>query len=102
MEGDVLAFEGAQKAAARAEEQTEWRLEDAMAQVMNYPDDTFTIPEVRMKAEAKGFPKPPDGRAWGAVGVALAKAGKIKRLMYVKSQDPKHHSTPTTLWTKMK
>ncbi len=53
---------------------------------------------VRIYAENRGFPLPPDKRAWGAVMMRAAKAGLITKLGWTTAVDPKVHKNPVSLW----
>ncbi len=44
--------------------------------------------------------EPPSNRAFGAVIVRAAKAGKIKRIGFVNVTNPKAHKTPVSFWSK--
>lgn len=58
----------------------------------------LTSEGVRQYAERCGLPKPPDGRAWGAVMIRAVRAGIIAKIGYTTALDPKVHCNPVTLW----
>lgn len=59
----------------------------------------FTTEEVRQRAEAAGFPKPPDNRAWGGVIHGATRDGVMSSSgRYVHANDPKCHHRPVVLW----
>lgn len=58
----------------------------------------FTSEMIRFYATEQSFPKPPDGRAWGAVMMKLARSGRCKKVGWATASDPKVHCNPITLW----
>ena len=61
----------------------------------------FMTEEVR-EASAKIIPEPPSLRAWGSVIVRAAKSGHIQRAGYKNVKNAKAHSTPATVWKRIK
>lgn len=61
-------------------------------------NNNLTSEGVRQYAERCGLPKPPDGRAWGAVMIRAVRAGIIAKIGYTTALDPKVHCNPVTLW----
>lgn len=59
---------------------------------------TLTCEQVRKHAEAKGFPKPPTRRAWGAIVSRAVRAGVITQGVYEKATDPLVHCRPIMRW----
>lgn len=52
---------------------------------------------------ATGFlslPEPPSHRSWGALMVKAQKAGLIRHAGYARTNNPKAHKTPASLWIK--
>lgn len=61
----------------------------------------FVTSELVEFAEGKGVPPPPDRRAWGAIVLALARAGAIvKTGAFVESPQASQHGTPVRQWRK--
>jgi hypothetical protein len=58
----------------------------------------FTSEDVRLFADARGFAKPPDNRAWGSVMLRASKRGLIKKVGWTTANDPKVHCNPVSLW----
>lgn len=54
--------------------------------------------DVRKFADAQGFPKPPELRAWGAVMLRGKAAGYIKHAGWTTAKDPRVHSNPVGIW----
>jgi len=61
----------------------------------------FMTEEVR-EASMGIVPEPPSLRAWGSVIVRAAKSGHIQRAGYKNVKNTKAHSTPATVWKKVK
>jgi hypothetical protein len=57
-----------------------------------------TSEKVRIYAERAGLPHPPDKRAWGAVMLRLARAGRLRKRGWTTAEDPKVHCNPVSLW----
>lgn len=96
----TLRDEGMQRAVDHADRVIpDWKL-DALAYVKQYAEanEQFMGELARRYAEARGFPPPPDKRAWGAVMMAAAKAGYVKKLGWTTATDPKVHKNPVSLW----
>jgi hypothetical protein len=60
--------------------------------------DRFQSEDVRQLAEGKGFPVPPDKRAWGAIMLRGARAGIMTKIGWAPASDPKVHCNPVSLW----
>lgn len=75
----VVGLDGAARSAVRADGVSADWVERACARVTAYADaatEPFLLEDARAAAEADGLPKPPDGRAWGAV-VTVLKSRRI-------------------------
>lgn len=72
----------------------------AVEHVMNEKPDGFTVDDVQARLRFIGVSAPSEGRAMGAIMVAAAKAGKIKRVGYVPTTQVRSHRSPTTLWSR--
>lgn len=59
----------------------------------------FMAEDVRAQAAADGaVPRPPDGRAWGAILMRASKAALIRRIGYAPMKDPRCHANPKAVW----
>lgn len=61
-------------------------------------NDPFMTEDVRKYAVARGFPEPPDARAWGAVMIRARRKGLIVRVGTGDSKNPQAHLRPTNQW----
>ena len=62
------------------------------------PEEKLTSETMRMIAEQKGLPEPPDKRAWGKVMLRLAKSGKIRKSGWTEAKTADAHKRPINLW----
>lgn len=97
MRGMTAALEGAN----RFEE--DWGMK-AAACFAEYNKQFGELPymteDVRKWSEEGGLPPPPDRRAWGAVAMAMRKAGSIRSLGYAPQKSANAHCSPKTLWVR--
>lgn len=70
----------------------------ALVKLLEYAamHDIFMVEDVRVYAEVKGLPAPPDGRAWGAVVQRAAKSGQIIKLGYAPARSS--NLSPKVQW----
>lgn len=62
-----------------------------------FPDGvTFLAEDIREYAEAHGFDRPPDGRAWGVVFQSAAREGLIRKAGYAPARSS--NLSPKVLW----
>lgn len=100
----ILRDEGIRRAVDKADKVHEQWSDKAYYLLGEYIDliggagACLTAEMVRFYSEEQGLPKPPDGRAWGAVMLKAARSGRIFRNGWVTASDPKSHGNPTTLW----
>lgn len=72
----------------------------ARAHLLTYArrSERFALETVRLYAEARGLPPPPDRRAWGAVAVKCRRDFIIKPDGYAPSRNAVAHKRPTLQW----
>lgn len=58
----------------------------------------FTTEDARNYASGRGFPAPPDHRAWGGILRMALAAGVVTQGGYVKAKNPDAHCRPVMLW----
>lgn len=95
-----LAEEGMNRAADHAD-QVEPRWSDRAYEMLEgyaLAHFEFMTEDVRVWAHEEGLPKPPDGRAWGAVTHRAIVAGLIRCDRYRKTRIPPAHATPRPVW----
>jgi hypothetical protein len=95
-----LADDGMSRAVAHADAVEEGWSDRAYRLLCRYATEhsEFMTEEVRVWAHAIGLPKPPDGRAWGAVTLRAVKASIICCRRYQKTRIPPAHATPRPVW----
>lgn len=95
-----MALAGMQQAADHADAVEESWGERAYQLLTGYAVEHFEFmtEEVRVWAHSIGLPKPPDGRAWGAVTHRAVRAGIITCHRYRKTKVPPAHATPRPVW----
>jgi hypothetical protein len=98
--GPLLRDIGMKKAADNAEAKSKNWQESALEWVRRYPVNEFQTEQVRDWAHAKGLPKPPSARAWGAVMSTAQREGIITHAGYKNTTNPKSHATPAAVWRK--
>jgi len=80
----------------------EWKAQARAAVVsIAYSQDTFTSDDVWVVLDARGVPRPHEGRALGAVMMALVREGVIRKTgEYRQTAQPKSHGSPATVWSR--
>lgn len=76
-------------------------MEEALGFLQQYIDKVggqFMASDVREFAEKNGFSVNCDTRVWGAVMNAASKSGIIRHAGYAKSNNPKAHKSPMSVW----
>jgi hypothetical protein len=58
----------------------------------------FMTEDVRVWAEKKGLPRPPDSRSWGAVIRYARRAGDIRIIGYGRQRSVSCHGSPKAIW----
>lgn len=58
----------------------------------------FLVEDVRHYAMQRGFPAPPDNRAWGAIVTQAAKAGFVRPDGTSRTKRGPGHARPVTRW----
>ncbi len=58
----------------------------------------FQTEQVREYAAKKGFPNPPDSRAWGHIATSLRRAGRIAFITNRSTQSRTCNSHPRAVW----
>lgn len=100
-QGQTLAQSGAKQAADHADAvHGDWS-ERAYQLLKRYPGRKFMAEEVAKWAYGQGLPKPPTGRAWGAVINRAKKEKIIRHIGYDRVSNEKAHSTPASVWEKV-
>lgn len=61
-------------------------------------NERFPLERVRIYAESRGLPPPPDPRAWGAIAVKCRRDFIIKPDGYAPSLNAGAHKRPTLQW----
>lgn len=91
---------GARMAADHADAEIEGWSERAYRLLSEYAVThyEFMTEDVREWAHRIGLPKPPDGRAWGAVTLRAVKACLLVCNRYRKTRIPPAHATPRPVW----
>lgn len=99
--GQQLAQTGASRAADHAErDNPNWK-NDALQLVIEFSHtkpDGFMCEDVRAFAYKRGFPKPPEERAWGQIIITARKLGHIVSCGMAKAKDRKVHASINTVW----
>lgn len=105
-EGARQAVRGANRAAAAADSAAPgWQQQafDALslfaAARKQQGVTNLTSEAVRVYAEARGLPAPPDKRAWGAVMMRGKREGLLVKAGWITAEDPKVHANPVSLWS---
>lgn len=95
-----LADDGMARAVDHADAVEEGWSERAYKLLCRYATEhsEFMTEDVRVWAHQIGLPKPPDGRAWGAVTLRAVKASIIYCHHYRKTRIPPAHATPRPVW----
>lgn len=99
--GADLRDDGISRAVTNAEDRTPGWSEMALcllSEFLSSKKTSFLAEEYRLFARAKGLPKPPHDRAFGAIFVTAARRGMITRVGYEATTNPKAHRTPASLW----
>jgi len=101
---EILRDNGTNLAIAHADAVHEQWSDRALQMLLDYIDliggtgSQLTSEMARFYAAEHGLPRPPDGRAWGAVMLKAARAGKCKKIGWTTATDPKVHCNPVSLW----
>lgn len=101
-EGFKLAMAGAEQAVQHANEVNKGWGEEAFEMIKRYPEKKFMTESVAAWAYLHGLTRPPSGRAWGAVVMRAYREGYIKRIGYEPVANPRAHSTPASVWERVK
>ncbi len=91
---------GIKRAIDNAEKKNILWKEYALEFVKEYPSIKFMVEDVRVWAYKNGLPKPPHGRAWGAVIREAVKDGTVRHCGFSNVKNPKAHRTPASVWIK--
>lgn len=97
---DGAALRDAGIAAASGNAGAKWHLQ-ALELVRIYAGtrETLTCDSARLWAEATGFERAPDARAWGAVMLEAKRKGFVEATAtFVPSDDPACHHSPVRVW----
>lgn len=98
----LLRDEGMQRAIGHADSVDEGWSDRAYSMLVDFlarsGGRAFFAEEIRIEAEAAGFPAPPDRRAWGAVVNRAVRAGVVRRIGYGPQQSPNSHCAPKSIW----
>lgn len=100
LSGTALRDKGIEQAHQSVEADTPGWTQSAIKYLELYPHKEFMAEELRLWAYANGLPKPPHGRAWGAVMVGAVKRGLVVHGGYRAVKNPKAHGTPANVWRK--
>jgi|TARA_B100001964_G_C14031867_1_gene508649 hypothetical protein len=92
---------GIKQSLDNANEKEPFWSEEALEYLKRYPHVSFMAEQVRVWAYANGLRLPPHNRAWGGVINKASKAGLIIHSGYSNVTNPKAHSTPASVWTKV-
>jgi len=101
-EAERLRDEGMERAADHAEREIpEWRNEARrILEITAALHRNFTSEDIKIQADIRGLPRPPEPRAWGAVIQRAARDGIIRKVGWADSTSRTCHCRPMQLWTR--